>query len=88
MPTPAEALLEHSTLVSATPWEHLNSQQSGGGSIDAVGPSTANIDWTSVTADSDYALSTNIDIPSLDADISTVLSTKVNQYDSTAEVFP
>ena len=36
MPTPAEILLQRSTLQSGTPWEHLLAQESGTGTVSTL----------------------------------------------------
>jgi hypothetical protein len=79
MPTPAEILLENSTLNSGTPWEHLNAQGGGpGGTVEILVDAIRSADILNT-------LSASIGGETLTATINTVASASVQQINTTAD---
>ncbi len=65
MPTPAEILLENSTLQSGTPWEHLNAQEGGEGTGPILIVGEVEIDTIQDVVDIDIidTVSIEVDLP-------------------------
>lgn len=86
-----ETLLDTSTLIPPgfDAWEHLNAQEGGSGDcIDAIGPSTADVDYQELSADIGTLLSVSVEEDQLEADLQETLSTSTDDENLTAEVCP
>lgn len=82
-----ETLVAGSTIPAGDAWEHLNAQ-GGGAGIDGVGPSTAYVDLTGISADAGDALSATVTDYVVTANMDAALSAEAAEQILTTEVCP